>query len=134
MLKRLRRDDRGVAVIEFAIVVPTLLLLVLGIVDFGERYKTAEMYQNAASSAARSLTIENNVTKAKAAAVAAGMPSTLSLAISYTAGYTSCQQASDGTFGDVTVTITESQRPTATKFFGGTYSVSGKAVARCSGL
>ena len=128
------RDDRGVAVIEFAIVVPTLLLLVLGIVDFGERYKTAAMYNNAAAAAARSMTIENDVAKAKTAAVGAGMPSTLSLSVSYTTGYTSCSQGTDGTFGNVTVTITETNRPTATKFFGNTYNVSGKAVARCSGL
>ena len=114
--------------------VPTLLLLVLGIVDFGERYKTAAMYNNAAAAAARSMTIENDITKAKASAVGAGMPSTLSLSVSYTSGYTSCSQASDGTFGNVTVTITQTNRPTATQFFGTTYDVSGKAVARCSGL
>ena len=127
------RDVRGVAALEFALVAPILLLLILGIVDFGERYKSAAVYNDAAFAAARSMTIENDVTKAKAAAVAAGMPSTLTPVISYTAGFSSCSQAGDGTFGNVTVKITNPSKATATKFFGATYSVSGKAVARCSG-
>jgi Flp pilus assembly protein TadG len=127
------RDERGLAVLEFALVAPTLLLLILGIVDFGERYKSAAMYNNAAFAAARSMTIENSATKAKTAAVGAGMPSTLTPVITYTAGYTSCAQASDGSFGNVTVTITNPSKAAATKFFGTTYTVTGKAVARCSG-
>jgi Flp pilus assembly protein TadG len=132
-MRRHSRDERGLAVLEFALVAPILLLLILGIVDFGDRYKSAAMYNNAAFAAARSMTIENNATKAKTAAVGAGMPSTLTPVITFTAGYTSCAQASDGSFGNVTVTITNFSKATATKFFGATYSVTGKAVARCSG-
>ena len=127
------RDQRGVATLEFALIVPFLLLLVCGVIDFGERYKTAAVYNNAAFAAARSMTIENNATKAKTAAVNAGMPSTLSLVITYTAGYSSCAQAGDGSFGNVTVKITNPAKTSATKLFGTTYSVTGKAVARCSG-
>ena len=79
------------------------------------------------------MTIENNATKAKTAAVNAGMPSTLSLVITYTTGYSSCSQAGDGSFGNVTVKITNPAKTSATKLFGTTYSVTGKAVARCSG-
>jgi Flp pilus assembly protein TadG len=127
------KDERGVAAVEFALIVPFLLLLVCGVIDFGERYRTAAVYNNAAFAAARSMTIENSVTKAKTAAVNAGMPSTLTLSVSYTSGYSSCAQAGDGSFGNVTVTITNPAKATATKFFGTTYSVTGKAVARCSG-
>lgn len=132
-MRRHSRDERGLAALEFALVAPILLLLILGIVDFGDRYKSAAMYNNAAFAAARSMTIENSATKAKTAAIGAGMPSTLTPVITFTAGYTSCAQASDGSFGNVTVTITNSSKATATKFFGATYSVTGKAVARCSG-
>jgi len=133
-MRKPSRDERGVVVIEFALVVPTLLLLILGAVEFGDRYKTAALYNNAASAAARSMTIENNVTKAKTAAVNAGMPSTLTPVITFTTGYTSCAQAGDGTFGNVTVTINDPARPSATKILGNTFAVSGTAVARCSGL
>ncbi len=120
--------------VEFALIVPLLLLLICGVIDFGERYKTAAQYNNAAFAAARSMTIENNASKAKTAAVNAGIPSSLNLVVTYTSGYSSCAQAGDGTFGNVTVTITNSSKATATKFFGTTYSVTGKAVARCSGV
>lgn len=128
-----RRDSRGVATVEFALIVPFLLLLICGIIDFGERYKTAAQYNNAAFAAARSMTIENNVAKAKTAAINAGMPSSLTPVVTFTSGYTSCAQAGDGTFGNVTVTITNPSKSTATKFFGSTYTVTGKAAARCSG-
>ena len=127
------RGERGVVSVEFALIVPFLLLLVCGVIDFGERYKTAAVYNNAAFAAARSMTIENNATKAKTAAVNAGIPSTLSVVVTYTSGYSSCAQAGDGSFGNVTVTITNPAKTTATKMFGTTYSVTGKAVARCSG-
>ncbi len=133
MMTRHSRDSRGVAAVEFALIVPLLLLLVFGIIDFGERYKTVAQYNNAAFVAARSMTIENNVAKAKTAAVNAGMPSSLTPVVTFTSGYSSCAQAGDGTFGNVTVTITNSSKATATKFFGTTYTVTGKAVARCSG-
>lgn len=120
--------------VEFALIVPFLLLLICGVIDFGERYKAAAQYNNAAFAAARSMTIENSAAKAKTAAVNAGIPSSLNLVITYTSGYTSCAQAGDGTFGNVTVTITNSSKATATKLFGTTYSVTGKAVARCSGV
>lgn len=35
LLRALRRDERGQALVEFALVAPVLLLLVLGILDFG---------------------------------------------------------------------------------------------------
>lgn len=126
-------DDRGIAVLEFALIAPVLLLLILGIVDFGDRYKSAAEYNNAAFAAARSMTIENNPAKARAAAVGAGMPSTLTPIVTYTPGYTTCAQASDGSFGNVTVMITNPAKATVTQFFGTSYTVTGKAVARCSG-
>lgn len=48
-----RRDDRGAAVLEFALVVPLLLLLVFGIIDFGWMLMKANLVNNAARDAAR---------------------------------------------------------------------------------
>jgi Flp pilus assembly pilin Flp len=36
LLRRLRRDERGVALAELALVLPVLLLLMLGMIDFGK--------------------------------------------------------------------------------------------------
>lgn len=40
LLTRLRREERGAMVVEFGLVVPILLLLVFGIIDFGRAYYT----------------------------------------------------------------------------------------------
>lgn len=47
------RDDRGAAAVEFALVVPLLLMLVFGIVDFGYMINRSSMVNNAARDAAR---------------------------------------------------------------------------------
>jgi len=49
----LRRDERGVAAIEFAIVVPFLLLLLLGIVSYGGYFWIAHAVQQLANDGAR---------------------------------------------------------------------------------
>ena len=51
--ERLARGDRGAELIEFALVLPLLLLLVLGIVDFGFLFQRLEVITNAAREGAR---------------------------------------------------------------------------------
>ncbi|MGE5589961.1 MAG: TadE/TadG family type IV pilus assembly protein [Bacillota bacterium] len=53
MWRRLGRDQRGQSVVEFALVVPILLLLVLGIMEFGRAYSTNLSLQNAVREGAR---------------------------------------------------------------------------------
>lgn len=45
---RLRRDERGVALVEFALVLPLLVLICLGTIDFGRAYATWNSVKNAA--------------------------------------------------------------------------------------
>src|SRR5215831_20227506 len=47
------RSQRGAELIEFALVLPILLLLVLGIVDFGFLFQRLEVVTNAAREGAR---------------------------------------------------------------------------------
>lgn len=47
------RSERGAELIEFAIVVPLLLLLLAGIFDFGMMFRTLEVVTNAAREGAR---------------------------------------------------------------------------------
>jgi hypothetical protein len=47
------RSERGVELIEFALVFPTLLLVVLGIMDFGFLFQRYEVVTNAAREGAR---------------------------------------------------------------------------------
>lgn len=50
---RRARDQRGVIAVEFALIVPVLLLLVLGIFEFGFGYHAWDATQNAAREGAR---------------------------------------------------------------------------------
>jgi len=115
--------------VEFALIAPFLFLLILAVVYFGQLFQARAQYNSAALAAARSMTIENSAATAKNAAVAAGMPSSLTPAITFSGGASSCM-SSNGTFPDVTVSIVN---PAEFSIFGVDFEVSGKAVARCMG-
>jgi Flp pilus assembly protein TadG len=55
---RLTRDKRGAAILEFALVAPLLLTLVLGAFDLGYRAYITSVLQGAVQKAARDATIE----------------------------------------------------------------------------
>jgi Flp pilus assembly protein TadG len=50
---RLRRDERGTALIEMAFTLPLLLLISLGIIEFGRAFQTWQVLTNAAREGAR---------------------------------------------------------------------------------
>ena len=56
--KSLLRDERGVSIIEFALIAPVLLLMLMGLLDLGFNMYTTEMLQGAIQNAARRSTIE----------------------------------------------------------------------------
>jgi Flp pilus assembly protein TadG len=60
VLHHIRRDQRGVTAVEFALVVPVLLMMVFGIFDIGHNMYTASMLQGAIQQAARKATIEGS--------------------------------------------------------------------------
>jgi len=53
LIRRLRKSDTGSAVIEMALVTPLLLLLILGMVDFGFLFQRYVVLTNAAAEGAR---------------------------------------------------------------------------------
>lgn len=64
-----KMSEKGAAAVEFALVVPLLLLLVVGIFDFGRAYNVQITLTQAARAAARSMVVENDPVKANAAAL-----------------------------------------------------------------
>jgi Flp pilus assembly protein TadG len=50
---RLRRDQRGTALIEMAFTLPLLLLISIGIIEFGRAFQTWQIVTNAAREGAR---------------------------------------------------------------------------------
>ena len=57
LLRRLHRDDSAVTIIEFAMVAPVMLLLLLGFFDLGYRAYAASVLQGALHDAARMATV-----------------------------------------------------------------------------
>ena len=61
-MSRIKRDDRGAAMVEFAIVLPVLLLILLGIIEFGRAYNAQVSIQAAAREGARELALGHSPT------------------------------------------------------------------------
>ena len=60
LFARLRRSERGTAILEFALTAPMFLLLLMGIVDYSWQFYAKQVLQGAVSFAARSATLETN--------------------------------------------------------------------------
>lgn len=72
-MARHQRNERGAAAVEFAIVLPVLLLMLLGIMEFGRAYNTQLSLTHAAREGVRVMAITNNPTAARATAAAAAV-------------------------------------------------------------
>jgi Flp pilus assembly protein TadG len=110
--------ERGAVLVEFAFIIPLLLLLILAVVEFGFRYERGTVLNNAAFIAARDMAIHHDAGQATTAATNAGAP----------AGSVSVGACNPGQNVVVTVTATVDS-PTGA--FGSTFTVHGKGVARC---
>src|SRR5574337_2042706 len=58
-LRRLRRDQSGQALAEFAIILPLLLLLIAGILEFGRGWNVQQAVTDASREAARQAVLAN---------------------------------------------------------------------------
>lgn len=112
------RNERGAAAVEFALVVPMLMLVLSAIIDFGARYQDVHHLNDAAAVAAREMSISGDVASAKSAGIAAGGPA---------AGWTisACEPNTN-----VVVTVT-TNHSTVTGVFGAKFNMTARAVARC---
>jgi Flp pilus assembly protein TadG len=121
------RGERGAAVIEFALVLPILVLLVLGIMEFGRAYHVQTTISGAAREGARVMALQSDSAAAQAAAQSAAQP----LAVSV--GQINVSPSSCTTSDDV-VTVTVSYPLTfLTGAFGAAVTLTGKGVMRCNG-
>ena len=106
ILRRLRRSQSGQDIIEMALVTPLLLLLVMGIVDFGFMFMRFLVLTNAAVEAARVATLPNYTeddARARAVAYAAngGVPGLVTV----NCPVVSLPGAGGGTWPGVTCTV-----------------------------
>jgi Flp pilus assembly protein TadG len=62
MRRLLQRRDRGQTIVEFALILPIFILVLVGIVDFGRAVYASSTIQNAAREAVRVAIVDQNVT------------------------------------------------------------------------
>lgn len=126
------RGERGAAAVEFALVVPVLLIFLFSTVSVARAFQVQGTLSAAAREAARTMALQNDLTAAKSAAVYAASVSSVTLATSAVSiTPTTCTGASATT--NVTVTITYTFQP-AGKYAGGVaFPITSKAVLRCGG-
>ena len=126
-----RNRERGAAAVEFALVVPLLLVLVLGITEFGRAYHFQTTLSGAAREGVRAAALDNT-----GASVAAAQSKAKSAApsLDLTNGQivVSPSAASCTSGAQVTVTINYTM-PLLTSFFGPSIDLTGEGVMLCNG-
>jgi Flp pilus assembly protein TadG len=70
-MKHASTKERGAAAIEFALVLPILVLLIVGIFEFGRLFNVQLTLSNAAREGARVMAINDDPSEARSAAIAA---------------------------------------------------------------
>jgi Flp pilus assembly protein TadG len=126
MRRILRRNEVGAAAVEFALIVPMLLLLVFGIAEFGRAYNIQVSLSAAAREGARVMAIEDDAVAARAATLAAA-PSLQATNTNVEVTPLSCAPGSNAT-----VNATYSF-DFVTGLFGAGIELNGRGVMRCNG-
>lgn len=127
-MKRLR--ERGAVAVEFALVVPFLLLIIVGIVEFSRIYNVQITLNQAAREASRSMAIADDTTTAQNQAITAAPGLSPALSASNVAITPASGSCSNGAEANATVTYTLT---TLTGFFGQSVTLTGKGAMRCGG-
>ncbi|MGY1662952.1 TadE/TadG family type IV pilus assembly protein [Geodermatophilus sp. SYSU D00705] len=125
-------DQRGAAAVEFAFIVPLLVVLVLGIAEFGHAFQVQGTLAAAAREGARVMALQNDPAAARTA-VREATP-TLDPAIAdaqIVVTPAACPATGAGTT-NVRVTI-DYPMPFLTRFFGASLDLTGTGVMRCNG-
>ncbi len=129
-----RRRDDGAAAVELALLLPILLIVVFGIVQFGFYYNATIELSGAAREGARSMAINKVTATATAAATAAAANSCAVAADPCTVSFMPAAADSCPAGQDVTVSVTRNNFSFNILFIPAvTVAVSGKAVMRCGG-
>ncbi len=129
----MRDDERGAAAVEFALVLPVLLLILIGIIEFSFAFNTQLSLSQAAREGARQMALSNDsAAAATRARNAAGRldPSTVTVTFSFSGGGSSC------TVGKQVTATTSNTLQTVTGFisgFTGNIVLTGRGTMLCGG-
>jgi Flp pilus assembly protein TadG len=117
--------------LEFALVVPLLLVLVLGIVEFGRAYNIQTTLSAAAREGVRTMALQNSASAARTSTKSAAAPA-VALTDGQVAVSAACPAAGTNPSATVTVTITY-PLTFITNFFGTAPTLTATGVMRCNG-
>lgn len=95
LVRRINEERHGQALVEFALMVPVLLLIIAGIVESGRVFQTYLQLANATREGARVASVIPQVTSAIESAVKRELPSDVSTSINITVA---CAAAGSSTF------------------------------------
>jgi len=121
------RSERGAVAVEFAILAPVLIMLLMGIMEFGRAYNAQVSLTNAAREGVRVMAISNSQASARTAAKNAAV--TLSPALvdsNITFSATSCA-------ADAQMTVTINYTLSTLTGIAGPFAMTGKGVMLCGG-
>ena len=127
------REQRGATAVEFALIVPLLIVLVLGIAEFGRAFQVQGTLSAAAREGVRVMALQNNQSAAKDAVrnAATSLDPTITDAEITISPSTGCPPVNPGS---ATVRLTISYpMPYLTGFFGSGLNLTGTGVMRCDG-
>lgn len=127
-----RASERGAVAVEFAIVAPVLVMLLLGIMEFSRAYNAQASLSAAAREGVRVVAITGNQTAARSAAKAAAVslkPGLQDANISFGAPCPST--VSTGTSPQATITITYSL--STLTGIAGPFTMTGRGAMLCGG-
>jgi Flp pilus assembly protein TadG len=127
------RDERGATVVEFAFIVPLLIVLVLGIAEFGHAFQVSGTLSAAAREGVRVMALQNDSAAARAAVRGAAPSLKPALTDAQIKIPAPCPAPGTGT-GSATVQLTiDYPMPFLTGFFGTSITLHGTGVMRCNG-
>lgn len=121
--------ERGAVAVEFALVAPILIALIIAIVEFSNAYNIQVSVTQASREAARTMAITHDATKATAAGKT-GAPSINTALLSFDYSAATCPAATPTPAASVTVTYTGTS---LTGFFGSSLVLKGKGAMQCGG-
>jgi Flp pilus assembly protein TadG len=130
-MRRLR-DERGATAVEFAFIMPLLLVLALGIAEFGRAFQVSGTLSAAAREGVRVMALQNDPAAARSAvrnAAPALDPAVTDAQITITPA--SCP-ITGTTNTTVRLSVTYPM-PFLTDFFGSGVDLTGTGVMRCNG-
>ena len=131
-LTRRMRSERGAVAVEFALVVPLLLLLLFSIVSVSRAFQVQATLTAAAREAARTMAIQNSEPAARSAAVSTASAASVTLGSGAVAVSPTTCTGKPAT-QNITVTITHAFKPTGSFAGGKSFTITSKAVFRCGG-